>query len=377
MKKALVLLVVALVSSLAGNVVLLLLMAKPAPNPEQNPGSASEKGGRAEEPTKPTDAGQAGKKDSPKVVTETPLKEIALEFTVYKGKPFSFWVKQLEDRDSSFRREAVNAMAEIAAADRRFAPNVITLLKHKDQGVREACEEALKSLAQKERAVPCENDVPLLVTILGEDQEDVQLRAFRVLVAMKLKAESAIPALAKCRAKYKKPFVDPHDWMEGDVGRLTELKEAEFERVAKMLPMGAFTWHKSKTDDYKYIFSVQFSEDFTDDHVKLIPKWSDVCFVYINSKQVTDASLTELAKLKNLANLQLGSPRITDAGMKELAKLTNLTECRMTCPKVTDAGLKELTTLKNLRILALDCPSVTEAGLSELRKALPNATIQN
>jgi hypothetical protein len=39
--------------------------------------------------------------------------------------------------------------------------------------------------------------------------------------------------------------------------------------------------------------------------------------------------------------------------------------------QVTDAGLKELAGLKSLQLLKLSGTQVTDAGLQELRKALP------
>ena len=128
MKKLLVLLVVALVSGVGCN-------KEAAQNPDKPPNAvADDKVGvvKVKEPDK----------DEKKL---TPRKEEAAKVSpLYKTKPASFWIEQLKDRDASFRLEAVNALAEIAYADKRFVPDFVCLLKHEDGDVRNACGKALE-----------------------------------------------------------------------------------------------------------------------------------------------------------------------------------------------------------------------------------------
>ncbi len=91
----------------------------------------------------------------------------------------------------------------------------------------------------------------------------------------------------------------------------------------------------------------------------------DVVSLNLNSTNVTDAGLKELAVFENLNSLYLYDVGVTDAGLRELASCKNLTSLVLRGTKVTDTGLKQLAPLRNLNHLAL--PDVTDATLQELR----------
>ena len=82
------------------------------------------------------------------------------------------------------------------------------------------------------------------------------------------------------------------------------------------------------------------------------------------AKNVTDASLEELASLNELRCSNLMSTQITDAGLKELATLQKLQSLNLAFTPVTDAGLQELASLKELHSLNLWHTQVTDAGMT-------------
>jgi hypothetical protein len=87
--------------------------------------------------------------------------------------------------------------------------------------------------------------------------------------------------------------------------------------------------------------------------------------------KITDSGFKEVAKLQQLTSVNLESSNVSDAGLKELAQLTelNLNECK----KITDAGLKEIAKLQKLTLLDLGGPfgngaQITDSGLKDVAK---------
>ena len=66
----------------------------------------------------------------------TDSQEKAKEKALYRGQPASFWIGQLGDRDPSFRREAMWALAHLAPGDESSVRALADMLKHKNEGVR-------------------------------------------------------------------------------------------------------------------------------------------------------------------------------------------------------------------------------------------------
>jgi Sigma-70, region 4/HEAT repeats/PBS lyase HEAT-like repeat len=71
---------------------------------------------------------------------------------LFKGKPASYWIKQLQDRSLDYRIEAVAALGGIGEVDRSVIPVLVKSLQDKDSRV---CEEALRAvLGVGKQAIP-------------------------------------------------------------------------------------------------------------------------------------------------------------------------------------------------------------------------------
>src|SRR5262245_41277459 len=57
---------------------------------------------------------------------------------LYHGRPAGFWIKQLEDRDPSFRRQAMWALAHLDPGHAEAVRAVAEMLQDKNEGVRAA-----------------------------------------------------------------------------------------------------------------------------------------------------------------------------------------------------------------------------------------------
>tara|TARA_A100001037_G_scaffold51030_1_gene43036 strand:+ start:8 stop:673 length:666 start_codon:yes stop_codon:yes gene_type:complete len=87
----------------------------------------------------------------------------------------------------------------------------------------------------------------------------------------------------------------------------------------------------------------------------------------LNSTDITDAGLAELAHLKNLTRLDLDSTNITGQGLPELSGLGNLTHLGLNhCYDFTVTGFKEITKLQQLTILRMFFTNVTNENLKEV-----------
>ncbi|MCI0680508.1 MAG: protein kinase [Gemmataceae bacterium] len=86
----------------------------------------------------------------------------------------------------------------------------------------------------------------------------------------------------------------------------------------------------------------------------------------LESMQVTDAGLKELASLKTLQLLVLYRTNVSDAGLEQLAGLRSLQTLYLDDTQLTDAGMRKLAVLENSQALSLRGTQVTNAGLNEL-----------
>lgn len=123
------------------------------------------------------------------VAQEQPAKENKDE-ALYKGKPASFWIKQLKDRDVSFRLDAVKALREIGTEGEGVVLALVKTLADKEQTVREAALEAISSL-------PLEGRIPALVQILRGKDASVRPAVIDLLGKIGFQAKDAIPDLTK------------------------------------------------------------------------------------------------------------------------------------------------------------------------------------
>ena len=80
----------------------------------------------------------------------------------------------------------------------------------------------------------------------------------------------------------------------------------------------------------------------------LVPRLKHIEKLNLDSTQITDAGLKELAALQTLTSLSFSGTQITDAGLKALSALKKLTDLHLAGTQVTDAGVKELAAIPNL-----------------------------
>lgn len=165
MKKVLVLLVIALTASLVGNVVLLL---------EREGNKTAAQNATAQIASPSADKGDVDDRKKAKETTEnekqsTPPKgNTATERPLYKGRPVGFWIKQLQDKDTSFRLEALKALGEIGPDGHEA--------------------------------------IPALIQALEDSQDEIRVGAVRALGQMGPKAKSAVPALLKLHNYDQRPI---------------------------------------------------------------------------------------------------------------------------------------------------------------------------
>ena len=111
---------------------------------------------------------------------------------------------------------------------------------------------------------------------------------------------------------------------------------------------------------------------------KHLPKMPDVTSFDLYGTKVTDAGLAELAKaMPQLEFISLHDTAVTDAGLVHLAAFPKLDWIALGTPGVTDAGLPKLYPLKQLKRVSLPTAKVTPAGVAALRRALPNAAVED
>jgi RNA polymerase sigma factor (sigma-70 family) len=111
------------------------------------------------------------------------------EEVLYKGKPATFWLKQLKDRDSGYRKEAVQALAGIGKVDRAVLPVLAGAMKDEDDGV---IEEAARGLAGIGKPA-----VPYLIAALKRPGQHNRAAVFLAIRILGPDAEPAVPALVE------------------------------------------------------------------------------------------------------------------------------------------------------------------------------------
>jgi RNA polymerase sigma factor (sigma-70 family) len=151
---------------------------------------------------------------------------------IYQGKPASYWLKQLKDRDEVFRGNALTALGQLAQEDRNLIPVLIECLKDRAGSVRSTAANSLRNIGPPaEAAVPGlvnalkdrklhiyneaiyyalkeidplgEKSVPLLVRLLRDDDELVRISAAITLAI-------AFPKSLEQVAKDHKELIDAY-----------------------------------------------------------------------------------------------------------------------------------------------------------------------
>ena len=132
----------------------------PQPEPQQSGSAKKDDHGQ-----KPKDDAKDGPRQEPKTKGDPKAKDQKpnKDAPLYKGKPASFWINQLKDRDVSFRFDAVNALREIGMDGEGAFLALAESLVDKEKTVREAARAAIGGL-------PSERTIPALVEVLrGKD----------------------------------------------------------------------------------------------------------------------------------------------------------------------------------------------------------------
>lgn len=118
--------------------------------------------------------------------------------------------------------------------------------------------------------------------------------------------------------------------------------------------------------------SMSFAEsEFGDSHIAQLLGHRRLKNLLLNSTQVTDIGLQEIAVLKELIDLELDNTAVTDAGLEQLAKLPELQFLSLNKTAITDVGLEHLAKAPKLEHLHVSGTKVTDEGIAKLKRALP------
>jgi HEAT repeats len=109
---------------------------------------------------------------------------------LYRSQPTSFWIAQLQDRDQSFRQQAIQALEQIGPKDQKVVPALAGMLKDQSRGVRLGAAFALRRLGRQ-----AEPAVPNLISALHDDDCFVRLNAAYALAGIGLQEERITAAL--------------------------------------------------------------------------------------------------------------------------------------------------------------------------------------
>ena len=389
MKKILFLLVLALLSSLGCN-------KETAQKPGQHVTVVADKNGGADQKqVKMTDENE--KKPAPPQV-----KTAKEDGPLYKGRPAISWIKQLQDKDVSFRLEAVKALAALATDDKLVLPDLISVLKDMDSQVRAAGEKALDALSLA-------GDLPLLARVL-ETEQDKNTRLIVIALIGKVgpTATPLLPLLQKSAiaqdqdvalaAKQAIELIRIFDPTEEQIqvavkavekigGRYLHVNNEwylEHEDLRTKKPCHVFLINNA--DNLKmlpfipFVFELdlRFSQA-TDLEIKGITKQRNLTGLNLNdlrSGSIGDAALEAIKDMKRLSVLHLHATQVGDAGLKHLKELKTIKVLTLGNTKVTDEGLQNLRSLQNIIFLDLNSTRITDAGLRELKHHPNLATLR-
>jgi RNA polymerase sigma factor (sigma-70 family) len=118
---------------------------------------------------------------------EEKLKEGEREEVLFQGKPASYWVKALKDRDPNYRKEAVQALGGIAKVDRAVVPVIAKAMKDDDHDVARQAAIALGGIGKE--------GVPYLIDALKDPSQRCRDEVIDALRLLRRDAEAAVPTL--------------------------------------------------------------------------------------------------------------------------------------------------------------------------------------
>jgi len=164
------------------------------------------------------------------------------------------------------------------------------------------------------------------------------------------------------------------DWME----RLTEVIDSNdlYEldlREASMEGTGLTHLRKFPNLDWVDLGFTRLRDDGLTTLVAAVPK---LRWLFLESANITDASLQALTKSKTLKVLKLkDNKKVTDKGMEHLAACPILEELDLSNIEIGDAGARALSRAPALKKLILTGTGVSAKGIQELKEGLPGCEI--
>jgi hypothetical protein len=199
--------------------------------------------------------------------------------------------------------------------------------------------------------------------------------------------------LSKATTDLIKAWIDAGaDWPSGlkltPIGGATAKKEnelppapkasaAETKAVAELPKAGITAREIAQGSNWRYINLRVVGKKFDAKTWDQIKDVSNLIELNAAGVEASDADLAKLGKLTNLRRLNLANATVKDSSLAGLKSLANLEYLNLVGTQVTDAGLKQLAGLKKLQSVYLFESKVTDTGVAELKKALPNARIDN
>jgi RNA polymerase sigma factor (sigma-70 family) len=106
---------------------------------------------------------------------------------LFRGKPATFWVKALRDRDPKFRQDALTALGGIAEVDHSLLPIIIASLRDSDEEVRETASVQLAKVGPPA--------LPLLIAGLKDTRQHYRTWVMQTLSRFWEDGRPAVPAL--------------------------------------------------------------------------------------------------------------------------------------------------------------------------------------
>ncbi|MFM8470851.1 MAG: c-type cytochrome domain-containing protein, partial [Limisphaerales bacterium] len=164
---------------------------------------------------------------------------------------------------------------------------------------------------------------------------------------------------------------------EVDLGPGPKPTAAETKAVAELAKAGITAREIAQGSNWRYINLRVVGKKFDAKTWDQIKDVSNLLELNAAGVEVSDADLAKLGKLTNLRRLNLANATVKDSNLAGLKTLANLEYLNLVGTQVTDAGLKQLTGLKKLQSVYLFESKVTDAGVADLKKALPEARIDN
>jgi hypothetical protein len=122
--------------------------------------------------------------------------------------------------------------------------------------------------------------------------------------------------------------------------------------------------HLSKMQSVERIYMPMRANNSTLKPLRMFPRLKAV---YLESPQITDAGLSELAALKNLEELELATDRLTGAGLRGLARLRSLQYLFLHGQDSAEAIL-QLQAPPSLRILCVNVRPFGDAGVQAVSR---------